>query len=406
MRNLLHTRALTRSLSKTLSCAILSASTLVLCAQAGGPPRVALLPADSSTNFNDAQAKLQATGRFSQVDVILVQSVTPTLAQLETYDAVLTWSNNNYANAVGLGDVLADYVDAGGGVVVSLHASTSTNVARFLGGRWLTGYEVIVTQGGFKTGAATLGTVQDPAHPVMSGVATFTGGSSSWRPQNTTLTAGGSVVASWSDGKILVAQGAQPNRVDLGFVPMSSTASSTSWNPATNGALLMANALVHVAGASSANVFCSGDGTGTACPCGNSGSSGNGCASSVSPDGAHISSSGIASLSNDTLVLHGSAMPNSSALYFQGTAQTAGGNGVLFGDGLRCVSGSIVRLKTVVNSAGASHYPQAGDPAVSVRGLIAAPGTRNYQIWYRNAAAFCTPSTFNLTNGVQVDWTS
>jgi hypothetical protein len=35
---------------------------------------------------------------------------------------------------------------------------------------------------------------------------------------------------------------------------------------------------------------------------------------------------------------------------------------------------------------------------------IAAPGSRYYQVWYRNAAAFCTTGTFNLTNGLQLDW--
>jgi hypothetical protein len=150
--------------------------------------------------------------------------------------------------------------------------------------------------------------------------------------------------------------------------------------------------------------FCFGDGSGTACPCGNAGSAGNGCASSVNAAGANLTASGSASLSADTLVLAGSGMPDSSALYFQGTAQLNGGMGTVFGDGLRCVSGSIVRLKTTSNSAGVSQFPQAGDPGVSVRGMVGAPGTRTYQVWYRNAAAFCTPSTFNLTNGVEVTW--
>jgi hypothetical protein len=40
-----------------------------------------------------------------------------------------------------------------------------------------------------------------------------------------------------------------------------------------------------------------------------------------------------------------------------------------------------------------------------VRGLIPlAGGTREYQCWYRNAAAFCTASTFNLTNGLEILW--
>jgi hypothetical protein len=36
--------------------------------------------------------------------------------------------------------------------------------------------------------------------------------------------------------------------------------------------------------------------------------------------------------------------------------------------------------------------------------MVTAPGTRWYQVWYRNAAGFCTPATFNLSNAVRVDW--
>jgi hypothetical protein len=39
-----------------------------------------------------------------------------------------------------------------------------------------------------------------------------------------------------------------------------------------------------------------------------------------------------------------------------------------------------------------------------VRGAVATSGVRHYQVWYRNAALFCTPSTFNLTNGTSVNW--
>ena len=43
--------------------------------------------------------------------------------------------------------------------------------------------------------------------------------------------------------------------------------------------------------------FCSGDGSGTACPCANNGLPGHGCASSISPDGGQLVATGIASLS-------------------------------------------------------------------------------------------------------------
>jgi hypothetical protein len=151
--------------------------------------------------------------------------------------------------------------------------------------------------------------------------------------------------------------------------------------------------------------FCAGDVSASACPCGNVGASGHGCASSVSTSGALLAGAGQASLASDSVVLSGSGMPDSSALYFQGTLRQAGGAGAAFGDGLRCAGGTIVRLGTQINAGGTSQYPAAGDAPVSTKGLITGPGVRTYQVWYRNAAAFCTSSTFNLSNGVETTWT-
>jgi hypothetical protein len=151
--------------------------------------------------------------------------------------------------------------------------------------------------------------------------------------------------------------------------------------------------------------FCAGDGSGTACPCGNESAVGSssGCISSLGV-GGRLFASGNAHLTADTLVLHGDQMPNSAVLFFQGTGQQAGGAGSIFGDGLRCASGLVARLGTKLNVGGASSYPAAGDAPISVRGGVTAPGVRTYQCWYRNAAPFCTPSPFNVTNGWQVTW--
>jgi hypothetical protein len=120
--------------------------------------------------------------------------------------------------------------------------------------------------------------------------------------------------------------------------------------------------------------------------------------------GGKLVATGNPSLANDSIVLGGSDMPSSSALYFQGTTQLNGGAGSAFGDGLRCAGGTIVRLLTLTNVGGASQYPPVGAPSVSVWGNVLAPGTRTYQVWYRNAAAFCTAATFNLTNGWEIAW--
>jgi acetyl esterase/lipase len=156
------------------------------------------------------------------------------------------------------------------------------------------------------------------------------------------------------------------------------------------------------AGASTGIPMCFGDGSGAACPCGNTSPAGSasGCRHSLG-FGGRLVASGTARISADTLVLRGSQMPDSSVLYFQGTNPVAG---VPFGDGQRCAGGAVVRLKIAANSAGASIYPAVGDVPVAIRGGIAGPGVRWYQCWFRNAAPFCTPATFNATNSVRIDW--
>ncbi len=152
--------------------------------------------------------------------------------------------------------------------------------------------------------------------------------------------------------------------------------------------------------------YCFGDGSATACPCANASAVGAnaGCLSSLGIGGT-LRADGLASVTSDGLTLRGAQMPNSSALYFQGSATQSAGAGVIFGDGLRCVGGTIVRLGTKNNVLGESQYPEVGDASVSVRGLVTAPGgDRFYQVWYRNAAAFCTVSTFNLSNGWSITW--
>jgi hypothetical protein len=149
--------------------------------------------------------------------------------------------------------------------------------------------------------------------------------------------------------------------------------------------------------------FC--DGTSGNCPCANNGAPGHGCANSFDPNGALLSAQGSASVAGDTLVLDASGVSNSVVTFFQGRSAVQGGAGVAFGDGLRCAGGATIRLGAKLASGNQAHYPGGADAAVSVRGAIPAGGAeRTYQVWYRNASSFCTPSTFNLTNAVRVMW--
>ncbi|MBK7875355.1 MAG: hypothetical protein IPJ77_06335 [Planctomycetes bacterium] len=155
------------------------------------------------------------------------------------------------------------------------------------------------------------------------------------------------------------------------------------------------------------NSFCAGDGLDpnvtTPCPCGNTGGPGRGCANSVNPQGALLVATG--SPLPDTMQLQGSGMPATvSCIYLQGNALSD----TVFGDGVRCTGGTLLRLRTRANVGGASAFPDSTDTiSLSVRGGVV-PGSgvvRQYQTYYRNSAGlFCPPETFNVTNGWQVTW--
>ncbi|MBI5361878.1 MAG: VCBS repeat-containing protein [Planctomycetes bacterium] len=153
--------------------------------------------------------------------------------------------------------------------------------------------------------------------------------------------------------------------------------------------------------------FCAGDGLladhTTACPCANNGAVGNGCANSVNASGANLVATGTAA--GDNVVLNGSGMPLVvSCIYLQGD----GLSDQTFGDGVRCAGGSLIRLRTKNNVAGASSFPDSVETiTLSARGGVTVGSglRRYYQTYYRNSAAgFCPPETFNVTNGWTIDW--
>ncbi len=150
------------------------------------------------------------------------------------------------------------------------------------------------------------------------------------------------------------------------------------------------------------SLICNGNGSGPACPCGNDavpGSQG-GCLNSLGV-ASELIATGLPTLSSDSVQLDATSLPNAPALFFQGVGIMSG---IPFGDGLRCVTGSIIRLGQRSAANNEARFPASGQPALSAQGAIPSPGVRYYQVWYRNAASFCTPSTFNWTNALGLNW--
>ena len=137
------------------------------------------------------------------------------------------------------------------------------------------------------------------------------------------------------------------------------------------------------------------------CPCGNNSTHAEaaGCRNS-SGFGGKLLGTGNTSVASDGLVLNASHLTGSLAVFFQGNALVS----LTYGDGHRCMGGSLKRIGKKNPSGGNASYPQGADPAISVKGLVPpGGGVRYYQVVYRNNGGPCG-SGFNVTNGVSVVW--
>jgi Tol biopolymer transport system component len=159
------------------------------------------------------------------------------------------------------------------------------------------------------------------------------------------------------------------------------------------------------------SAFCAGDGSLAACPCGNDGVPTHGCENSAGTGGALLTATGSASLSSDTLVLSSAGeLPSALSSMLQGTLSSGPVN---FGDGLRCVSGSLKRLYSKNAVSGTATAPSGADPSVSSRSaavgdVIPAGASRFYQVYYRDPnLAFCPNppgNSWNVSSGLAIVW--
>jgi hypothetical protein len=208
---------------------------------------VLIVGASGASDAAEVQTKLQATGFFSTVNAWDAETSTPSLVDLSAYDAVLVFSNNSFADSAALGNVLADYVDAGGQVAAATFATNNDSIS--LDGRITTGGYLPFTAGGQLDSDGPFQLVKDqPSSPLLAGVASFDGGSESYR-SNIALATGATLVAHWNDpGSVpLVMVKFAPSGaavVGLNMFPPSSDSYTGAWVTSTDGARLMANALL------------------------------------------------------------------------------------------------------------------------------------------------------------------
>jgi hypothetical protein len=169
----------------TPTCTPSSFRVLIAYADIGGPPTT-------------IQSAILAEPGVTACDLFDAFNGTPTLAQLQQYSIVFAFSNNGWNDATGMGNVLADYQDGGGEVVVGTFAYDSRG-PWLLAGRWVTGgYTPLNASANtnFSTNTATL-----TSSCLTTGVSNLT----AFFRNGVTLASGATAVATWTDGPPAVA---------------------------------------------------------------------------------------------------------------------------------------------------------------------------------------------------------
>jgi len=210
-------------------------SFLVIGAEGGG---------DKDERLEDVKAKLISSG-IGSVDTFNARIKTPTCDLLGKYNAVLFFSYHGF-NQHELGNLLAQYVDDGGGVVIGTYSNCGRG--NRLEGRWCDfGYDPISLGSTSRTKALSIGK-SIPNHPILRGVRVFNGGTQSSHGDGKPHPEA-NIVAEWANGRPLIAELAKFSGtiVGLNFYPPSSDVAEGCWNPNhADGKTLLSNTLLYV----------------------------------------------------------------------------------------------------------------------------------------------------------------
>lgn len=145
-------------MSAILSCGVVEGGSVVL------------LGADSGVRVQNMVNRVNhgatlAGGSFSSFGVYNTNLANPTLSQIQSFDTALVWGTTSQSDATALGNLLADFVDGGGNVVMMMNFGFYAP-----GGRWASGgYDPLVSYA-YTTFGQSLAPGYNTADPLFAGV--------------------------------------------------------------------------------------------------------------------------------------------------------------------------------------------------------------------------------------------
>ncbi|KAJ6235030.1 btb/poz domain-containing protein [Anaeramoeba flamelloides] len=205
---------------------------------------------DRRKRRKDVLRSIKSTG-ISHVSDINLCEKTPSLLELKKHDVVFLYSLTEFRSPTKLGNLLADFVDNGGSVVVSTIncLRNDCNDKRELRGRFVE-QDYLPIQRGKECGneRRKLGKVYQKNHHILNEVKKFDGGGNSWHIEAEKVTKDSKIVAKYDNGNIMIAEKCLKNRgkvIVLNFFPVSDSVRHNDeyWNISTDGHKIIANSI-------------------------------------------------------------------------------------------------------------------------------------------------------------------
>ncbi|KAJ3429326.1 btb/poz domain-containing [Anaeramoeba flamelloides] len=142
---------------------------------------------------------------ITNLTIINAYNETPTAEELLQYDSIFTFSYNPYKEPVEIGDILADFVECGGGLVVCTCNAMVIGSSDELKGRIIDDGFLPIKKGEYlENKRCRLGEILIKNHPLMKNVKSFDGGEYSYHI-STGLNENGVPVALYDDDTIFIA---------------------------------------------------------------------------------------------------------------------------------------------------------------------------------------------------------
>eukprot|EP01156_Anaeramoeba_ignava_P021655 Anaeramoba_ignava/c19484_g3_i1.p1 GENE.c19484_g3_i1~~c19484_g3_i1.p1 ORF type:complete len:492 (+),score=126.43 c19484_g3_i1:43-1518(+) len=197
------------------------------------------------------------TSEIQTVEVWDATKKTPLVSHLLQYDAIFLICYSKIKDSINLGIKLAEYVQKGGGLVVSaldalVQPSLTFKNEAEIKGKIIDEDFLGISKGKRFAGIKhKLGKIEHEKHPIVNGVSNLDGGDVSYQI-NTKVSSDTKVIATWDNGLPLVTEKrikfSYGSVVTLNFYPISSKVRSNYWDAlSTDGLQLVSNCVKYVA---------------------------------------------------------------------------------------------------------------------------------------------------------------